>query len=574
MKRICLVLLTPVVLNAQLGWIKITTPTNPIISDLSSNGVYRGAAWVDVDNDGLIDLFTNNKAIFKNLGSGNFTIFPTIIGQTNLQSVGGSSWADLDNDGDIDCLLAHYPTGVYLNNGDGTFANATSTIDSLTNYSAWGGSIGNMDNDAFPDFVLAHAGGFHGGPPHCARLYKQNGPTFNPVDKYGYAFTDSVKPYTVPYWSDFDMDGDMDLFIASGPAGSAAYDYCYRNMKKELNIDTLYRMLNTQFTIDKQDGQCYNFIDYDNDGDLDLCLTNYNGAHTRLYKNTAGTYSSIAAPFTGTAVNNLSNSWADFDNDGDQDVIITSDNGPTKYYKNNGDGTFNFEGGGLTAPAFATGVSSGDYDNDGDLDVYLHGGNGAKSLFQNDTVAGNRNWINIKLIGNPSNKSALGAFVRIKANIYNTTYSQLREVNAQNSFQSQNDLRVHFGLGNANTIDSLIIKWPSGNVQTFSNVSASMFYSLTEGGSLTVIASLKSVNKNTIEGVSFFPNPAKDYIYVSHNKNNSAIDHYDLMDVNGRLVVQFSGKDTKLDVTKLESGVYYMRVMENGRLHTAKIVIE
>jgi hypothetical protein len=179
-------------------------------------------------------------------------------------------------------------------------------------------------------------------------------------------------------------------------------------------------MTSELFAIQIQDGQCFNFVDYDNDGDFDLCLTNYYSAPTRFYKNNGGTYLSIPTPFT-TATTNIANCWGDYDNDGDLDVIITNDNQITRYYRND-NGVFVFLSNGLSTPTATNGAANADYDNDGDLDVFFNGvGNNGNTtsvgLYRNDTVAGNRKWVNIKLTGTASNKSALGAIVRLKSTI-------------------------------------------------------------------------------------------------------------------------------------------------------------
>ena len=190
----------------------------------------------------------------------------------------------------------------------------------------------------------------------------------------------------------------MDLFMASGPVmGIPDYDFCYKNLKIETGIDSLVPMTTELFATQTQDGQCYNFIDYDNDSDFDLCLTNYFSAPTRMYKNTGGIYTSISTAFT-TTTTNIANCWGDYDNDGDLDVIITNDNQITKYYRNNGGISFTYLSGGFTTPTATNGITNADYDNDGDLDVFTNGdgNNGntsSEDIYVNDTVR-KQNFVN------------------------------------------------------------------------------------------------------------------------------------------------------------------------------------
>ncbi len=554
-------------LFAQGGFNKVVDPNNPVTSFISA-GYYKGGAWIDYDNDNDVDLFASPNFLFRNDGNGTFVQVTNPFGFTPLQNPGGSSWADLNNDGFIDCIIAQYPSGVFLNNGNGTFTNVSSQIPNLNGFPAWACAIGDWNKDAFPDFVFAHAANFHPIGPFPSKLYLNTNASVIPQNITGYTLTDSTKPYTVPYWSDYDLDGDMDLFVASGPGGAPGPDFCYKNMKVETGMDTLFSMTSELFASQLQDGQCYNFIDFDNDGDLDLCLTNYAGASTRFYINNAGVYTLQTMPFTATTTN-IANDWGDFDNDGDLDVIITNDAAPAKYYKNNSNGTFaaaiNL---GTTGCA---GASNGDYDNDGDLDLFVHGLGNARALYRNDSAATGTHWINIKCTGTVSNRSALGALVKIKAVINGNSYWQLREINAQNSFQSQNDLRVHFGLGNATVVDSLIIKYSSGDVETFTNVAPGFFYCNDEGtSSLCTVTSVIENNMNE-SGPTVYPNPAGNILRILLPEKIPA--EYSITDHTGRLWRKGELQQNQLDVSGLAAGMYMLHLKTHDGSVVSKIIV-
>jgi hypothetical protein len=459
-------------LNAQVNFSPVVDDNNPA-TKTTSPGFYKGAAWVDIDNDGDIDLFVSPNSLFINNGNGNFSVLDDPFQFKPTQPPGGASWADLNNDGYIDCIISQNPSGIYLNNGNSTFRNISGQLPGFDSFASWGCAIGKLNSDVFPDFIFAHARGFHKGKMSPSLLYLNTSQAVSPEKITGLILTDSLKPFTVPYWSDFDQDGDMDLFVASGPGGKPGPDFCYQNVKSAGGKNELKPMTKEFFATQLQDGQCYNFIDFDNDRDLDLCLTNYGGAPSRLYINDNGAYSIRDVTFGNTS-NNLANDWGDYDNDGDLDVIITSDNVKTKLFFNNGDGTFSSPV--SLGKAGGAGVSNGDYDNDGDLDVYVNGIDSARTLLNSNASTNGNHWINLSLTGTSSGKSALGTIVMANAKIHGKSVWQMREVNAQNSFMSQNDLRVHFGFGDADIIDTLIIKYSNGSAKMFSKVKADVFY--------------------------------------------------------------------------------------------------
>lgn len=563
---------------AQSGWTKVTDTTaslNQLIK-IKSPGKYKGASWVDVNNDGLPDLFANPNKLFINKGNLIFEEKVTAINPSPRQLAGGNSWADVDNDGDLDVVIAQNPSGLYLNDGKGNFLNGSSRLENIFDYAAWGATMADINNDGRLDIVFAHAVGFHGtARRYPARLYIQGvDSTFKM--KTGFFFTDSLRPYTVPYFHDYDMDGDMDLFIASGPGGSPGFDFHYNNKinGKIPSLDSLIQMKDEIWAREKQDGQCYNFIDYDNDGDLDLCISNYGGAGqapTRFYENNGnGTYSSKTFGFT-TALPRLSNGWGDYDNDGDLDVITTSDFGATRYYQNNGDKTFTAITTGVTAPAGASGMSAGDIDNDGDLDVYLYGDTTSISLFLNTSLAVNNHFASFTLKGMISNKSAIGATVRLKATINSIPTWLIRQVTSQNTFQGQHDLRVHFGLKEATKIDSLIILWPSGIKEYYTNLPADRVgVSLIEGMG-TLVTSNKSLPVPALH-FNIHPNPTRGSIFIS----GAQISNMKLSIFNsaGTLVLkeEITSDRHSIDTSMLQSGTYLLFLNGKNKIGIEKLV--
>ncbi|HRI61574.1 MAG TPA: FG-GAP-like repeat-containing protein [Saprospiraceae bacterium] len=568
-----ILLLFPWCLGAQSHFTKITDTTNPAVTFANTPALYKGVVWIDIDHDNWPDLFVSQRFLFRNDRNGNFTQLTDLNGATGGQNAAGSSWGDLDNDGHLDCITTSAASNLHRNNGDNTFMAGTASLPGLSNYSGWDCALADADNNGRLDLTYVHACcSFHPNGPFPCRFYLQNTDgSFAKIS--GYEFTDdSTQAYTIPTWSDYDLDGDMDLFIGSGPAQIAAKpDFNYRNLLKENGTFSLERLTGFPFKV-PQDGQTYNFVDYDNDGDLDICLTNYSQAPTRFYRNNNGNYLSVNTPFTIT-VGHLANCWGDMDNDGDLDVLITEDGVPTvKMYRNNGDTTFSAAVTAGVANGNACGIAFADYDNDGDLDFYTNGASTARTLFQNDTLAGNRRWAQFTLEGVQSNRSAIGALLRLKATIGGKAVWQIREITAHNSFQGQSDLRQHFGLGDAAKIDSLVVRWPSGTVQVFSNLAYNNFYKLVENENIGVIVGTTEPGAEV--NLKIQPNPVSREFEISAGEKIAAVQ---VFDSTGRIVaIQQTAFEQGVRIGLYGNpapGAYFVRVqLEDGRSVTKQVI--
>ena len=579
-------------------FVKVTDATNPIVNEPLA-GTYIGASWIDVDNDELLDLYISRKDIFRNLGNGNFV---KVLGSIPLQGpVLGNSWADYDNDGDPDVFVittiqANPTTHLYRNDGNFVFTRilSGSIADSNLN-TGWGCVWGDINNDTYADLFLAAAYNFNG-VLHENRLFYNNGNgTFTRIDST--QTTDSLDAFTIPIFSDYDQDGDIDLFVGTGPANNiGGRDYLYRNLLKEQNVPYFLNRIDTGIiATDIVDGQNWNWIDIDNDGDLDGFLTNYStNIKNRLYRCEAPHfYAKMTAAEVGTIVSDagawLGNNWGDFDNDGDLDCFITNDAGASRYYSNNGMGFFTrIDTLAIVTNGQTYGTTFGDYDNDGDLDMYMAGTNSTKGLFRNETNNNNK-WVNIHCIGagpiaGMTNKSALGTIIKMKAVINGVPKWQTREINAQNSFNSMNMLNVHFGLHNASVIDSMIVKWGGGLTQVFANVAPNKFYKLNEGQGLSeVVIGISQVGTqlpNVFRLEQNYPNPFNPVTKIRFSIPEYANVKLFVYDVTGRLVTELFNSEltageyeTDFNALNITSGVYFYTFSTGNFTNTKKLIV-
>ncbi|MFN0275479.1 MAG: FG-GAP-like repeat-containing protein [Chitinophagales bacterium] len=582
-------------ISAQPVFTKITDESNPVTEEgplPGSSSAYVGCAWIDYDNDGLLDLFAVRTAVYHNEGGGNFSKAETSA--LNVTSGLGTSWADYNNDGFIDCFISGGNTrgsSLYKNNGDGTFSkNYNGDLNDSLALRGWASSFGDMNNDSYADIVIAAPFGFAAIDDGNKLLLNNGDEFFTKLDTS--LIEQLTAPYTVATWSDYDFDGDLDCFIGSGPAvGTRLPDYLYKNEFIETGLTGYFTKITTSpIATDSLDGQVWNWIDYDNDGDLDAYLTNYwggfpSGMPNNLYEHDGETFISKTADEVGSIVSDeafsLASVWEDFDNDGDLDCFVTND-GPAKcfYYNNNGDGSFTkiddlaF----VEETGYFWGASAGDFDNDGDIDLYVMGTETNKALFRNDTENG-YNWVNVLLNGTASNRSAIGARVRCKALLDGAAVWQMREVSAQNSFNSMNSLNVEFGLKNATVIDSIIIEWPSGQVDICTNVAVNKFYFINEGECNFTTLQENEFN-STKAGLKIFPNPAKNSLKIEFDAIKEMYISVSLVDSNGKVVhtelkerTDAGNYQKTISVKKLPAGIYNCILQSGEERFSAKFEV-
>lgn len=454
-------------------------------------------AWGDYDNDGDVDLyvagFLGQDVLFKNNGDGTFTrqtaaMAGPIVGSGQI-SLG--LWADFDNDGHLDMfrLSALGVERLFRSRGNGTFEGFTTSALSNDIVSSFGAAWGDFDGDGFVDLAVT-VGDIDGGTyaPSQVLLRNESGGAFARVS--GSAFGSIVTERgggSACAWGDYDNDGDLDLFVGNNRTG-ANRAFLFRNDGRS----GFTRITEGPVANDRGFPFTADWGDFDNDGDLDLFVGNARGLRNLLYRNLGdGQFARIdQGPVVEDDNATGSAAWADYDNDGFLDLFAANDPGDEVLYRGNGDGTFTRIAAFAGDNSSGNGTAWGDYDNDGFMDLFVANGGGVRLsyLYRN---AGNANhWLKLKLIGTASNRSAIGAKVRVQARIRGREIWQLREVTGGHDV-GQNDSRPNFGLGDATMADIVRIEWPSGMVQELRNVPASQIVDITEPARLvpSVLAS-------------------------------------------------------------------------------------
>jgi len=495
-----------------------------------------GVAFIDYDNDGWVDLLVLSgtrlegappgatNRLYKNNRDGTFT---DVTAKAGLQRTGWASAVtigDYNNDSFDDIFITYYGQNVlYHNNGDGTFTDVTERAglrQSSVRYGS-GCSWVDYDRDGKLDLFVANYlsttleklpkpgensdctwkgvpvnCGPRGLPPGFVQLFHNNGDgTFTDVSKpSGVAAASGSYPMTVVA-ADYDNDGWPDIYVACDSTPSWLFRNQHNGTFREEGLERGVALSEDGL---EQAGMGVGVGDYDLDGNLDIFKTHFADDTNVLYRNDGkGNFDDVTVR-TGLGVETRYVGWGagivDLDNDGFPDLFVATGSvypeverrlpaypfrTPRLVFRNLGDGRFEElieeAGSGVSAPHASRGCAFGDFDNDGDVDVIVNNLDGPPTLLRND--GGNKNnWIMIKCIGTRSNRSAIGTRVKVTSG----KHSQIDEVMSGSSYYSQNDFRLHFGLGRASQADRVEVAWPSGVKESFPNLPANHLYVVQE----------------------------------------------------------------------------------------------
>lgn len=564
--------------HAQVNFTSITTIGNPAVNDtLESTGV----SWVDVNNDGFLDLFvangnviSQNNSLYINDHNGGFIkITSGAIVNDGGTSIGGT-WGDFNNDGNLDLFVTNrnsFGNFLYAGNGDSTFTKITtgSIVTDMPNGNSSGWT--DLNRDGLVDLFTVNF-------TQNDLVYINNGLpnfTFTKIDTAAF-LTDGGNFSIDGQWADYNNDRYPDFFI--GNAGTQN-DLVYTNNG---NLTFTKTTLNdARATLGASWG------DFNNDGYLDLFTTGYLNQKSRLYVNGGPPNYNLIPIDTGIVSNDPANSvgscWGDFDNDGDLDLFVANDGTLSGFlYLNAGAPNYGFvkvtSGTILNNTANSFGCACGDFNNDGQLDIYVANRLNQKNfLFKNE--GNNNKWITVKCLGVTSNKAAIGTKVRVKATINGQPVWHMQEVTPQTGYNSQN-LLLHFGLSNAVIIDSIKVEWINGLTHYFTNVQTNNTITVSESGNIIGISQIANELPVKFELFQNYPNPFNPVTRISFNIKEASFVSLQIFDVSGKLIKTLVNKEMaggsyniEWNAENLPSGIYFCKLNTESFAGAKKMIL-
>ncbi len=513
----------------------LSSPEAKYIVESMSGGV----ALIDYDRDGWPDIYFTNapsvemarrgvkarSALYHNNHDGTFTDV------TDKAGVGYPCWAmgavvgDYNNDGWPDLLVTCLGgEALYRNNGDGSFTDVTK-VSGLGGDSGWatGAAFGDYDGDGFADLFVSHYVDFHldnlpafGSSKSCRymgldvqcgprglkgsgdNLYHNNGNgTFTDVSKSAGVDDAEGRYGLTAIWSDLDNDGKLDLFVTND--GQANYLYKGDGKGNFKDVALISGVSANEDGVE-QANMGIALGDFQHTGRMSLLLSHFDVEYAALYQNDGGMNFTDASIASGIARGTQGyvgwgDAFVDFDNDGWEDFFLVNGHvypqvstthttirylEPKLLFWNQRDGTFkNISrrvGPAIQIAQVSRGLAVGDLFNDGKFEVVVENLVGKPMILRPEGGPENH-WISFQLEGVKSNRLALNARVRATAG----DLVQLGEVTSGGSYLSQNDLRIHFGLGGHERLDHAEVQWPDGYKETLTNLAADRFYLVREG---------------------------------------------------------------------------------------------
>jgi enediyne biosynthesis protein E4 len=497
-----------------------------------------GVVIFDYDRDGWPDIYLTNAptvdmaqagqtslgVLYHNNHDGTFTDVTQKSGLTKPCLAMGGAVGDYDNDGWPDLYITCLGGNIlYHNNGDGTFTDVTAKAGVADGRWSAGASFGDYDGDGFVDLMVANYVDFHlddlpqfGSSAYCMyrgvavqcgprglkgagdSLFHNNGDgTFTDVSKQA-GVSDPNGYYGLGViWADLNNTGRPDIYLTNDSTPKFLYRNLGNGKFEEIGFESGTALSNNG---SEQASMGIAVGDYNHTGRPSLYVTNFEDENSDLYRNDGNwNFTEVSYP-SGVAMSALpwvkwGTAFVDLDNDGWLDLLtvnghvypqmdlIPSDPGylqPKVLNMNQGDGAFcdasDEAGPALEEKQVSRGLAVGDLFNDGNMDVVINNLDGSPMLLRNNGIPG-RHWVSFELAGTKSNRLALNARIKIVAG----GMTQTDEVHSGGSYLSQNDLRLHFGLGSATKIDSVEVHWPSGAIDRIGPLAADQFYSILEG---------------------------------------------------------------------------------------------
>jgi hypothetical protein len=483
----------PGLLQAQLSF----TNSTPLMGASVSGGCM---GVTDMNGDGLDDIvkLDNARVLKVDYQNANGTFTSVNYGNMSASGQWGFAAADIDNDGHKDVVSGGSYDGVHYRRITGV---GQSTISDLNNGSLFTQcvNIADINNDGHNDYWACHDDG-------APRQWLNNGTgnlSYADIIDYTTNPTSDMSGNYGSVWTDFDNDGDLDLYIAhcrqgvNNPDDPRRWNRLfvndgsnnYTDQAEDYGVQIRYQ----SWTAD--------FGDIDNDGDFDMVVTNHDNDIQLFENDGTGHFTDISAgsglEFGGFM---LQSKFADFDNDGFIDILIAG--GVEYYFKNDGDGTFTRITNLLPSSKALHSFATGDLNNDGFVDVFANYGsnyitpdnNNPDRLWLND---GNDNhWFGVRLQGTVSNRDAVGARITITG----PWGTQIREVRSGESYGMVTTFAGMFGLGAHTVIPTLTVRWPAGGTETFTNIAADQYITIVENTCISPVATITPIGNPVLCG--------------------------------------------------------------------------
>ncbi len=477
--------------------------------------IASGAAWLDYDNDGDLDLYvsmrTGANKFFRNLGNGNFQNVAAILGAADPDGDGGGvAVADFNNDGWQDIYLANSQGDRLLkNNGGISFTDITSTafVDpnvggpSRTPSASWG----DYNKDGFLDlYISQHSPSPVFDPPPGATtqdfmFFNTGQETFVDVSSL-LGIANLTNWGFIGAWTDFDHDDDMDIFLVNDCRPNSfpppVYTRIFRNDGGTNALTWSFTEVSVAVGVnDCRNGMGVAVGDYNRDGWMDVFYTNIGPCV--LFKNNHGVFEDVSAATQVNLPTAPLYSWGcafmDYDLDGWQDISVmlgalsgaaNMSNSPNYFFKNNGNGTFTDIAPqlGLAFPQKSRNGIYGDYDNDGDLDLYIVNYGDTCKLMRNE-LNNSKHWLQIDLVGKTCNRDGIGSKIQITTP---NSVSQYYETRSGSNLGGGDSPYAHFGLDTQSLISEVKVKWPCGRLQSLYNVAVDQTLLIIEDTSVHV----------------------------------------------------------------------------------------
>jgi enediyne biosynthesis protein E4 len=482
----------------------------------NANYTAQSASLADVDNDGDLDIMfqaTVGARLFKNTLSTGVFDFGTAITMSGTTEAWSAAWGDYDSNGYVDVFVGQEnnssPTtvGDVLANSVGAFTNTSEAVGladpGFHQSVAWA----DIDSDSDLDLLIAMEG-----PSELHEVYRQNADhTFTPVGAAaGFQAPEGIKAYGMAI-GDTDGDGDLDVYISTCRSSNSIRNNFFENQLAQTNTLSFIDIAGN-YTGDVEDGNgtqyaentySAEFHDFDDDGDLDLFVVGADTNPSKIYRNDGANQFTDVDQITGHPL--LSTTGGDFnggravdyDNDGDLDLffhdhLVGITGFGRRLFENKGNWEFVDVTGdagetvGLDTQGNQGGYDSawGDLDNDGDLDlVAATNGSWNERVFISDATSNGNHWLHVNLNGTMGNLTGIGTAIYATIDIGTEEEQTLRrDANSNAGAFNQNDIPVHFGLGDATVIDQLRIHWPDGTEQYLFDVPVDQYLTISYAG--------------------------------------------------------------------------------------------